>query len=110
MARKPYQSDGCPWRMIPNNFPPWKTFCSYFREWRLCDVWKKINDPLKKFLRRRAGKVNQPTAAIMDSQSVKTTSIVLYILLRSRSCSNEFDGDIKPNLFPGRLLLPCPWL
>ena len=47
---------GCPWRMIPNDFPPWETVYSYFREWRLCDVWKKNQRRLEEIFKKTSRK------------------------------------------------------
>lgn len=66
---------GCPWRYLPDGFPYWKTVYTYFRNWRISGLWQKINDHLRKEIRQAVGKNNQPSAAIIDSQSVKTTSV-----------------------------------
>ena len=65
---------GCQWRNLPDRFPHWKTVYSYFRIWRNNDLWKRINDHLRKKVRKQAGRDGQPSAGIIDSQSVKTTS------------------------------------
>ena len=64
---------GCDWRMLPHDLPKWKTVHHYFRIWTKDGTWKKIHDSLRGKVRRKAGKKTQPTAAILDSQSVKTT-------------------------------------
>ena len=64
---------GCSWRMLPNDFPPWGTVHYFYRRWRMCGVWKKIHDTLREEVREKAGRDRQPSAAILDSQSVKTT-------------------------------------
>jgi putative transposase len=64
---------GCAWRMLPHEFPPWKTVYHYFRLWRLDGIWKCINDALRTDLRIANGREPEPSAAILDSQSVKTT-------------------------------------
>lgn len=66
---------GISWQMLPNDFPPAKTVYDYFRKWRLQGVWKAIHDRLRDKVRLSAGRKPQPTAGILDSQSVKTTSI-----------------------------------
>lgn len=66
---------GCPWRYLPDSFPHWKTVYSYFKVWRDSGLWKSINDCLVKKTRKKAGRTSQPSAAIIDSQSVKTTSV-----------------------------------
>jgi putative transposase len=64
---------GIAWRSLPREYPPWATVYGYFRRWRLAGVWQRINDRLRSLVRRHAGRNSQPTAAILDSQSVKTT-------------------------------------
>jgi len=68
---------GCPWRLLPNDFPPWKTVYHYFRFWRLDGTWERMHSALPKRVRVRVRlKRNpQPSAAIVDSQSVKTTGV-----------------------------------
>lgn len=64
---------GCQWRMLPHDLPPWKTVYTYFRAWRVDGTWEQIHDRLRCQVRRAAGRHPQPSAAIIDSQSVKTT-------------------------------------
>jgi putative transposase len=64
---------GIAWRSLPREYPPWATVYGYFRRWRLGGVWQRINDRLRSLVRQHAGRKSQPTAAILDSQSVKTT-------------------------------------
>jgi len=64
---------GCSWRMLPRDFPPWDTAHYYFWKWRRCGVWKRMHDRLREEVRRKAGREATPSAAILDSQSVKTT-------------------------------------
>jgi putative transposase len=64
---------GCAWRMLPHDFPPWESVYGYFRRWRLAGVWKQVHDALVVTVRTVEGRDAQPTAAILDSQSVKTT-------------------------------------
>lgn len=64
---------GCSWRMLPHDFPPWSTVHYYYWKWRRCGVWKKIHDGLRQDVRRAEGRETTPSAAIIDSQSVKTT-------------------------------------
>ena len=66
---------GCQWRMLPREFPPWSTVHHYFRLWRLDGTWEKITAALRERIRVRGGRDPQPTAAILDTQSVKTTSV-----------------------------------
>lgn len=63
---------GCDWRMLPHDFPKWQIVYHYFQTWQKTGVWKKIHDHLRDKVRAKAGKKKQPTAGIIDSQSVKT--------------------------------------
>ncbi|MCA1850203.1 MAG: IS5 family transposase [Acidobacteria bacterium] len=64
---------GCAWRYLPREYPPWQTVYGYFRRWRLAGVWSRINARLRSLVRQAEGRHAQPSAAILDSQSVKTT-------------------------------------
>jgi putative transposase len=64
---------GCAWRMLPKDFPPYQTVYDYFRTWRNDGTWEKIHDTLRDRLRQKAGRDISPSAAILDSQSAKTT-------------------------------------
>jgi putative transposase len=66
---------GCAWRMLPHDFPPWQTVYHYFRLWRKDGTWEQINAALRKQVRVAAGREPEPSAAILDSQSVKTTEV-----------------------------------
>lgn len=65
---------GISWRMLPQEYPPWQSVYSYFRQWRLDGTWQRIHDTLRALVRRRAGRHKHPTAGCLDSQSVKTTA------------------------------------
>lgn len=62
-------------RMLPHEFPAWKTVYHYFRLWRTALVWQQMNQALREMLRRRAGRESTPSAAIVDSQEVLTTEV-----------------------------------
>ena len=66
---------GCPWRLLPHDFPPWKTVFHYFRVWRIDGTWERINRAIRERLRVRLKRNAQPSAGIVDSQSVKTTGV-----------------------------------
>jgi putative transposase len=66
---------GCAWRLLPHDFPPWKTVYHYFRKWRLDGTWERLNAAIRERLRVRLGRDPQPSAGIVDSQSVKTTGV-----------------------------------
>jgi putative transposase len=63
--------NGCAWRALPHDFPPEGTVRHYFHTWRRTGVWERILDTLRQEVRRHEGKEHEPTAAIIDSQSVK---------------------------------------
>ena len=64
---------GCQWRMLPKDFAPWQTVYGYYRRWKRQGVWVRINEALVKTVRVQAGHNPLPSAAIIDSQSVKTS-------------------------------------
>lgn len=64
---------GIAWRALPHEFPPWQTVYHYFRLWRDDGTWERINRTLRACMRVRDGRHAQPSGAIIDSQSVKTT-------------------------------------
>jgi putative transposase len=66
---------GCQWRMLPNDFPRWPTVYHYFRKWRIDGTWERINRAIRERLRVRLKRDPQPSAGIVDSQSVKTTGV-----------------------------------
>ncbi len=63
---------GCHWRLLPHDFPPWSTVYYHFRKLHLSGAWAFIYRVLHKAERKRVGKNPDPSAAIVDSQSVKT--------------------------------------
>lgn len=65
---------GIQWRLLPFDFPSWKTVYHVFRQWSLNRTWEAINGCLRAHARGRAGKRCRPTAGILDSQSVKSDS------------------------------------
>lgn len=64
---------GCAWRMLPHDFPPWKTVSYYFYTWRDQGVFEQLHDTLREDVRKLMGREATPSAAIIDSQTVKTT-------------------------------------
>ncbi len=64
--------NGCLWRALPHDFPPWSTVYHYFRKWRIDGTWERLNSALREQLREKLGRNKAPSAAILDSQSVKT--------------------------------------
>jgi transposase len=63
---------GIAWRLLPKTYPPWKTVYHIFRAWTLDQTWASLNDALRTCVRLADGRREQPTAAIIDSQSVKS--------------------------------------
>ena len=64
---------GIPWRMVPHDLPPWGTVWWYFRKWRADGTWERVEEALRGQVREKEGRDATPRAAIIDSQSVKTT-------------------------------------
>ena len=68
---------GCSWSLLPPGalwaFPPWQTVCHYFRLWRDDGIFEQLNHGLREEVRERAGREREPSGAIIDSQSVRTT-------------------------------------
>ena len=64
---------GCAWRLLPHDLPPWQTVYTYFRTWKSDGTLKRVHDALRAEVRRADGRNPEPSAAIIDSQSVKTT-------------------------------------
>ena len=79
MNRLPYPSDlaDAEWRplepLLPHDLPPYRIVFHYYRTWRKAGVWPQVNDARRQQLRQSEGRHPEPGAAIIDSQSVKTT-------------------------------------
>jgi len=65
--------NGCAWRSLPHDFPPWSTVQYYFRKWSESGDWERIHTQLRQQERQRQGRQPTPSAASIDSQSAKTT-------------------------------------
>lgn len=63
---------GCQWRMLPKDFPPWKTVYGYFRRLSQLGIWEKVLADLVKLKRLKSGRNEHPSLLIIDAQSVKT--------------------------------------
>lgn len=72
-------ASGCAWRLLPHNLPPWSTVYYYFRLWRRDAVWQQFNQILREKVRSARGRESTPSAAIVDSQSIKTTEVALSV-------------------------------
>ncbi len=66
---------GCQWRQLPHEYPPWPTIYWWFRRWRLDGTWERVHAAVRERLRKQVGRDPHPSAGILDSQSVKTTSV-----------------------------------
>ncbi len=70
---------GCAWPLMPHDLPPWSTVYHYFRAWRIEVPWLKMNQILREQVRLQVQKDKTPSAAVVDSQSVKTTEIATEV-------------------------------
>jgi putative transposase len=66
---------GCPWRLLPRCFPPWKSVYHWFRKWRIDGTFEQLNTALRERLRAQLRRNPQPSAGIVDSQSAKTSGV-----------------------------------
>ena len=83
---------GCAWRMLPHDLPPWQTVYKYFRGFSEDGTWERAHDAMRPNVREGEGRSAMPTAAIIDSQSVKTTEKGgLVAMTLARRCSDESD-------------------
>jgi putative transposase len=80
--------NGIKWRAMPINFPPWATVYGYWRAWVRTGLWERLNTALSEQVRLAEGREEQPSASIMDSQSVKASEYAL---------ESGFDGAKKIN-------------
>jgi putative transposase len=66
--------EGITWPALPHDLPPWQTIYAYFRDWQDDGTWKRLHDTLMRRDRRRAGRAEEPTGGVIDSQTAKTTA------------------------------------
>ena len=66
---------GCPWRLMPHDLPAWGTVYYYLQTWRKAGIWDKALEALRKQERQRQGLDEEPSAAVIDSQSIKTSAV-----------------------------------
>jgi transposase len=79
---------GCAWRLLPADFPPWSTVYSYLRQWRIQGVWAQWNALLRERVRVKARRQPTPSAAVIDSQSVRSSAV---------AGPRGYDGNKKVN-------------
>jgi putative transposase len=77
---------GCQWRNLPGDFPPPAVVFHHFNKWRKKGIWEKINEVLTRVVRKEAGREEEPSVAIIDSQSVKTGE---------QNCDKGYDAGKK---------------
>ena len=88
---------GCSWRQMPHDLPNGKTVYHYFRLWKLDGTWEKAMTALRKQVRTQMGREEEPSAAIIDSQSIKTSPV--------RGTERGFDGwkkNLRSQTAPAR--------
>ncbi|MGH2508658.1 MAG: IS5 family transposase [Ktedonobacteraceae bacterium] len=66
---------GCPWRSLPHDFPAWQTVHHSFRKWRREGVWDQVLTALRMEVRAKQGREPEPSAAVIESQSIKTSAV-----------------------------------
>ena len=68
--------NGCVWRAVPADFPPWRTVYGFYRRWNRCGATLAVHEAVRARARQAAGRDSEPTAAVIDSQSVRAAATV----------------------------------
>ena len=84
---------GCQWANLPRDFPPYSTVFDYYNQWRKDKTWQRLNAILRERVRQAEGHEATPSAAILDSQSVKTTEKGGRVALTEPSRSKAASGS-----------------
>jgi putative transposase len=79
--------NGCTWRDLPGDFPPWESVYYHYSNWREAGLWRKLNKYLRRQLRKKLGRHEEPSGGCTDSQSVKAGSLL----------GNGYDGAKSTN-------------
>src|SRR3712207_3303789 len=66
---------GCPWRLLPRDFPPWESVYWWFRRWRIDGTFERLDAALRERVRISLGRDAHPSAGVVDTQSTKTTGV-----------------------------------
>jgi transposase len=66
---------GCPWRLLPHDFPPYATVFDSFRKWQRDGTWDRVLQALRMQVRKQEGRDEEPSAGVIDSQSIKTSAV-----------------------------------
>ncbi len=83
---------GCQWDYLPSDLPPWRSAYAQFQKWQKNGTWDKVHDTLRDRLRTTASRKPQPTAAVIDAQSTKTTEkggLKAMMLVRKSKGAND---------------------
>ena len=94
----------CQWRLLPKEFPPHQTVYHYFGTWRCAGVWERMHDTLRGDLREASGRTRQPSAGIIDSQTVQATEKGGPAAMTGASASAAASAT-SPSMSSG-----CSWL
>ena len=84
--------NGCAWRNLPHDLPPWSLVYNYFWRWQQDGLWQAAHEHLVGDLRQKAGRNRLPSGAVLDSQSVRTTEKGGLMATMAASASTDASG------------------